>query len=95
MISGSQQDYCQQHGIPPRELRKWRTRFYGPVRQRPTSEPGAAPAEAGISEFPYARPSEPDVASSDLTVATPVIRHRWTEGKHAIVTWDFILSIGD
>ncbi|MGI4793048.1 MAG: IS66 family insertion sequence element accessory protein TnpA [Janthinobacterium lividum] len=28
----SQRDYCQQHGIPARELRKWRTRFYGPVR---------------------------------------------------------------
>ncbi len=89
---GSQRDYCQQHGIPPRELRKWRTRFYGPVRQRPASEPGAAPAEAGISEFSYAGPSGPGVVASDLTVATPVIRRRWTEEQKRQLVWEGLNS---
>ena len=30
---GLQRDYCRKHGIDARVLRKWRTRFYGPVRQ--------------------------------------------------------------
>ena len=89
---GSQRDYCQQHGIPPRELRKWRTRFYGPVRQRPSSEPGAAPAEAGLSEFSYNCPSEPDVVSSGLTVATPIIRRRWTEEQKRQLVWEGLNS---
>ena len=29
---GSQRDYCREYGIHPRELRRWRTRFYGPKR---------------------------------------------------------------
>lgn len=89
---GSQRDYCQQHGIMPRELRKWRTRFYGPVRQRSASEPSAAPAEAGISEFSYARPSGHSAVSADLIAATPVIRRRWTDEQKRQLVWDGLNS---
>ncbi|MGI4797933.1 MAG: IS66 family insertion sequence element accessory protein TnpA [Janthinobacterium lividum] len=75
---GSQRDYCQQHRIPPRELRKWRTRFYGPIRQRPLSEPGDALAKSGIS-VTYAGPSGLGAVPGDPTVATPIIRRRWTD----------------
>lgn len=89
---GSQRDYCQQHGIMSRELRKWRTRFYGPVRQRSASEPDAAPAEAGISEFSYARPSGPGAVPGDPTVATPIIRRRWTDEQKRQLVWDGLNS---
>ncbi|MGI4745565.1 MAG: IS66-like element accessory protein TnpA [Janthinobacterium lividum] len=89
---GSQRNYCQQHGIPARELRKWRTRFYGPVRHRPASEPGAAPTEAGISEFSYAAPSGPGAVSADLTAATPVIRRRWSDEQKRQLVWDGLNS---
>ena len=89
---GSQRDYCQQHGIMPRELRKWRTRFYGPVRQRSAPEPGGAPAEAGISEFSYAGPSGPGAVPGDPTVATPIIRRRWTDEQKRQLVWDGLNS---
>ncbi|MGI4801843.1 MAG: IS66 family insertion sequence element accessory protein TnpA [Janthinobacterium lividum] len=89
---GSQRDYCQQHGIPPRELRKWRTRFYGPVRRRPASEPDVAPAEAGISEFSYAGPLGPSAVLGDPTAATPIIRRRWTDEQKRQLVWDGLNS---
>ena len=89
---GSQRDYCQQHGIPPRELRKWRTRFYGPVRQSPASELGAASAGAGLSEFSYAGPSGPGAVPEDLAVATPIVRRRWTEEQKRQLVWDGLNS---
>jgi hypothetical protein len=33
---GMQREYCRKHGLSARELRKWRTRFCGPVRQLAT-----------------------------------------------------------
>ena len=89
---GSQRDYCQQHGIPPRELRKWRTRFYGPVRQRPAPEPGAALAKAGISEFSCAGPSGHEVVLADVSAATPVKRRRWTDEQKRQLVWDGLSS---
>ena len=53
---GRQRDYCQQHGLVARELRKWRTHFYRPLRQQAVREDSEGLPEEGSREFSYARP---------------------------------------
>ncbi len=86
---GTQQDYCQQHGIAPRELRKWRTLFYGPVRMRTAPEPEVGLSETGVSEISYAAPVGPEAARADqaVVVAAPIVRRRWTNEQKRQLVW--------
>ncbi len=85
---GQQRDYCQQHGLIARELRKWRTHFYGPLRQQAGREDLEGPQEEGLKEFSYARPpgSNQDVA------VLPVIRRRWTIEQKRQLVWEGLNS---
>ena len=86
---GTQQDYCQQHGIAPRELREWRTRFYGPARLRTGPEPEVGLPGAGASEFAYAAPMGSEAVRADqaVVVAAPIARRRWTNEQKRQLVW--------
>lgn len=85
---GLQRDYCRRHGLIPRELRKWRTRFYGPVRQ-PTDErrPPDGP-EPRLREFSYA----PAQDAPGEVAGTVVVRRRWTSEQKRQLVWEGLNS---
>lgn len=85
---GLQRDYCRQHGLVARELRKWRTHFYGPLRQQIVREGSEAPDEEGLKEFSYARPP----GDAPEAVVLPVIRRRWTMEQKRQLVWEGLNS---
>ena len=89
--SGSQRDYCRQHGIDGRVLRKWRTRFYGPVRQPFICTSDQSEPEPAIREFAYAAAEDAGLTASESTVAL-VLRRRWTMDQKRQLVWDGLNS---
>ena len=85
---GRQRDYCQQHGLIARELRKWRTHFYGPLRQQTGREASENLQEEGPREFSYARPP----GSAQEVAVLPVIRRRWTIEQKRQLVWEGLNS---
>ena len=74
---GSQQDYCREHGIKPRQLRRWRTRLYGPMRApRPSREGGSLRRS---SNGTLASENQPDTAVRRTLTGRPVLRRRLTD----------------
>ncbi len=87
---GSQLQYCREQGIGPRELRKWRTRFYGPMQApRPAREDGDP---GGSSEIAYAPEARQGVVVSPAGPAHPVLRRRWTDEEKRQLLWDGLNS---
>ena len=88
---GLQSDYCHQNGLTPRELRKWRTRFYGPARRkRSLRTEDLRSNESGLSEFSYA----PEVLAKGPEAAPgrPVVRRRWSDDEKRQLVWDALNS---
>lgn len=85
---GLQRDYCQQHGLVGRDLRKWRTHFYGPRRKQSVREGSEAPEEEGLREFSYARPP----GGVQEVAALPVLRRRWTMEQKRQLIWEGLNS---
>ena len=88
---GLQRDYCRQHGIDGRVLRKWRTKFYGPVRQPSIDIPDSSEPEPSIREFAYAAAKDAGDAARESTVAL-VLRRRWTTDQKRRLVWDGLNS---
>ncbi len=90
---GLQRVYCDRHGISARELRAWRTRFYGAVRQ--LTHEAAAPVEPKLQlrEFAYPLQGEAKEASAigDLS-GTLVVRRRWTAEQKRQLVWEGLNS---
>lgn len=90
---GSQRVYCDRHDISARELRAWRTRFYGAVRQ--LTREAAAPVEAKLQlrEFAYPLQGEAKEASAIGDLAgTLVVRRRWTAEQKRQLVWEGLNS---
>ena len=87
---GLQRDYCRQHGVDARVLRKWRTRFYGPVRQTAIRPPDPSGPEPPVREFAYAVPE--DVTPAGETGGALVLRRRWTTDQKRRLVWDGLNS---
>ena len=91
---GSQRVYCNRHGISARELRHWRTRFYGAVRQ--LAHEAAAPVKPKLQlrEFAYPlRDEEVKEASATGDLAgTLVVRRRWTAEQKRQLVWEGLNS---
>ncbi len=84
---GLQRDYCRQHGIDGRLLRKWRTKLYGPVRRLAVDRPDPSKPELARREFAYAAPED----ARESTVAL-VLRRRWTADQKRQLVWDGLNS---
>ena len=89
--SGSQRDYCHEHGIDGRVLRKWRTRFYGPVRQSAVGIPDSSDPEPAVREFAYAVKEDLKPAAGE-TGGALVLRRRWTTDQKRQLIWDGLNS---
>ena len=90
---GMQRDYCRQHGVSARELRKWRTRFYGPVRQPCDAAADLSRPQPQLREFSYAvldRAKGPTVSGE--MVGMPVVRRRWSEDDKRRLVWEGLNS---
>ena len=83
--AGLQRDYCREHGLSPRDLRKWQTRLHGPMRRRTSEVPVGAHAEAGLEEFSYART---EGSPPEAVAGMPVIRRRWTLDQKRQLVWE-------
>ena len=88
---GSQRDYCRQHGIDGRVLRKWRTRFYGPVRQSAVGIPESSDPKPDVREFAYAVQEDLKPAACE-TGGALVLRRRWTADQKRQLVWDGLNS---
>ena len=87
--AGLQREYCREHGLSPRDLRKWRTRFHGPMRQRTSEGAGGAHAEAGLEECSYART---EGSPPEAVAGMPVIRRCWTLDQKRQLVWEGLNS---
>ena len=74
---GLQRDYCREHGIDARVLRKWRTKFHGPVRQKVIRLPDPSEPEPVVKEFAYAAQEDAGRVAGG-TAGALVLRRRWT-----------------
>ena len=88
---GLQRDYCREHGIDARVLRKWRTRFYGPVRQTVIKPPGPSEPEPALREFAYAAQEDVRRAAGG-TAGALILRRRWTADQKRQLVWDGLNS---
>ena len=72
-------------------LRKWRTRFYGPVRHSSVDTLGLNESEPAVRAFAYAVPedSKPIVGE---TGGALVLRRRWTMDQKRQLVWDGLNS---
>jgi transposase len=89
--SGSQRDYCRQHGIDGRVLRKWRTRLYGPVRPSADGIPDSSEPKPAVREFAYAVPGNLAPVAGE-TGGALVLRRRWTTDQKRQLVWDGLNS---
>ncbi len=90
---GSQRDYCDRHGISARELRAWRTRFYGAVRQLAHEAPAPVEPKLQLREFAYPLQGEAKEASAIGDLAgTLVVRRRWTAEQKRQLVWQGLNS---
>ena len=90
---GLQRDYCRRHGLVARELRKWRTRFYGPVRQTAVGTPAPFGPEPAVSEFAYAAPGDSGAMSASESLAGTVVQRRqWTPEEKRQLVWEGLNS---
>ena len=88
---GLQRDYCREHGIDARVLRKWRTKFHGPVRQKVIRLPDPSEPEPAVEEFAYA--AQEDAGRVDGgTAGALVLRRRWTMDQKRQLVWDGLNS---
>ena len=74
-----------------RVLRKWRTRFYDPVRQTAVSPPDPSEPKPAVREFAYVAPEDAWVTARESTVAV-VLRRRWTADQKRQLVWDGLNS---
>ena len=88
---GLQSDYCRQHGIDGRVLRKWRTKFYGPVRRSPVDTLGLNEPEPAVRELAYAVPEDVTPVAGE-TGGALVLRRRWTADQKRQLVWDGLNS---
>ncbi len=88
---GLQRDYCRQHGLDARVLRKWRTKFHGPVRQPAVGIPDPSEPEPAVREFAYAGARDAGAAARQSTGAL-VLRRRWTTDQKRQLVWDGLNS---
>ena len=88
---GLQRDYCREHGIDARVLRKWRTRFYGPVRQTVIRSPGPSGPEPAVREFAYAAQEDAGRVAGG-TAGALILRRRWTMDQKRQLVWDGLNS---
>lgn len=85
---GLQRDYCLQHGLVARELRKRRTHFYGPLGRRGVRQVSEGAQEEGLKEFSCARPP----GGAQEVAVLPVIRRRWTLEQKRHLVWEGLNS---
>ena len=88
---GLQRDYCRKHGIEARVLRKWRTRFYGPVRQAAIRPPEQSEPEPASREFAYAAPEDAGRVAEGNAGAV-ILRRRWTADQKRRSVWEGLNS---
>lgn len=89
--SGLQRDNCREHGIDARVLRKWRTRFYGPVRRAAIRLPDPCEPEPTVREFADAAPEDSRrVAGGNAGVL--ILRRRWTADQKRQMVWEGLNS---
>lgn len=86
-----QRDYCREHGIDARVLRKWRTRFYGPVWQKVIRPPDPSEPEPAVKEFAYAAQEYAERVAGG-TAGALILRRRWTADQKRQLVWDALNS---
>ena len=90
---GSQRRYCDRHGICARELRRWRTRFYGAVRQLAPEATVPIEPELQLREFAYPLQDQAtEAATTGAMAGTLVVRRRWTAEQKRQLVWEGLNS---
>lgn len=88
---GLQRDYCCQHGINARVLRKWRTRFYGPMRRPVIRTPDPSEPEPAVRGLSYAAQEDAGRVASKSAGAL-ALRRRWTADQKRQLVWEGLNS---